>query len=372
MALIVNVNSSSATTVNQTNVTATGGNISTSDLNATVNTAAATTSATNATVKAAATTAATNATVKAAATTATTAAKVVSSTTTVKAVTPAIVNGLTVAQLNNGISRVEAFYLKNHRLPTYVSYGTRDIPIATFEKNVATAGLKITTKSTATTTAAVKVTSTATVNGLTSAELQDGLCRAQVFYEQNGRLPSYVSYGTTKIPIATFENDLATDGMKINTSLRPVYITSDNINNVATDTARVDAIVKGLEALGLYAVNFGLGPNTHDLVLENTSIPKNALIVDIYGGADAGVINEMASSWYKSIKAARTVYSIYWPTSEDITGLAWLPRAHDDNYDPASFTGIADPAEFLLKNGYQYLYSGSIATIINSIFKMDT
>ena len=58
---------------------------------------------------------------------------------------PVYVNGLTVAQLKDGIARAEAFYKKNHRLPTYISYGTRKIPIATFQKNIASQGLKIST-----------------------------------------------------------------------------------------------------------------------------------------------------------------------------------------------------------------------------------
>jgi len=219
-------------------------------------------------------------------------------------------------------------------------------------------------------TSTVKATATATVNGLTIAQLKDGLARTEVFYAKNGRLPNYVSYGTRHIPIATFKKNLATMGLKINTNLKPVYITSDNINSVSTDTARVNAIVKQLAALGLYAVNWGLGPNTHIQVLESSKVPKNALVVDIYGGADAGLIYEMGTSWYKSIKAARTVFTVYWPTATNITGLAWLARAHDDNYDAASFTGIANPAEYLSKNGYQYVYSGSISAIVASIYKL--
>jgi hypothetical protein len=76
----------------------------------------------------------------------------------------------------------------------------------------------------------------------------------------------------------------------------------------------------------------------------------------------------MGSAWYKAEKCARTVFSVFWPPSADITGLAFLPRAHDDNYDPASFTGIANPAEYLLENGYYYIHSGSILNIINAIF----
>ena len=65
--------------------------------------------------------------------------KSVSSNTTAKIV----VNGLTVNMLKDGLSRVQAFYKKNGRLPIYVSYGTRQISISTFEKNLITAGLTL-------------------------------------------------------------------------------------------------------------------------------------------------------------------------------------------------------------------------------------
>ena len=55
-----------------------------------------------------------------------------------------VVNGLTVNMLKDGLSRVQAFYKKNGRLPNYVNYGTRKIPITTFEKNLITAGLTLT------------------------------------------------------------------------------------------------------------------------------------------------------------------------------------------------------------------------------------
>ncbi len=58
---------------------------------------------------------------------------------------PVLVNGLTVVQLKDGISRAEAFYKKYHRLPAYISYGKRKILIATFQKNIASQGLKIST-----------------------------------------------------------------------------------------------------------------------------------------------------------------------------------------------------------------------------------
>ncbi len=207
------------------------------------------------------------------------------------------------------------------------------------------------------------------VDGLTVVQVKDGLTRAQNFVVANGRLPNYVSYGSKHIPIAQFQAILKVEGLKMTGNAnRPIYITSDNIHNSATDNARINSIINGLKTLGLTAYNMGLGPNKHDAVLTSGKLPSNAVIVDIYGGVDAGLIKEMGSAWYKAIKGARTVYSVFWPPSTDITGLAFLPRAHDDNYDPASFTGIANPAHYLLENGYNYIHSGSILSIINAIF----
>ncbi len=177
------------------------------------------------------------------------------------------------------------------------------------------------------------------------------------FYNANNRLPGYVTVNSL-----TALNPVITDA-------RPVYITSDNIINVATDTDRVNTIVDNLEILGLTAVNWGLGPNSHYTVLESTLVPVNALIIDIYGGADAGVIYEMGQKYYKYLVGAKEVYTIWVPPATDITGLAWLPRAHDDDYDPVSFTGIANPDLYLLNNGYDYLYSGDLNTIISRIYQ---
>ena len=51
------------------------------------------------------------------------------------------------------------------------------------------------------------------------------------------------------------------------TNYRPVYITSDNINNTSADNARINNIVAALQQLGLVAVNYGLGPNEHYNIL---------------------------------------------------------------------------------------------------------
>jgi len=137
---------------------------------------------------------------------------------------PVKVNGLTLTQMKNGISRAEAFYKKNGRLPNYVSFGTRKIAITTFKKNIATQGLKINT------------TTTTKINGLTIAQIKEGIAKAEAFYKKNGRLPNYVSFGTRKIAIATFKKNVSTAGLKINTK-------TTNIN-----TSSVSALAASLKA----------------------------------------------------------------------------------------------------------------------------
>ena len=220
-----------------------------------------------------------------------------------------------------------------------------------------------------------------TISPITLTQMKDGISRAQKFYNSNYRLPTTVSYGSKKIPIAEFQKIIATQGLKINkitvnglgaAACRPVYITSDNINSKTTDNARINNIISILKTMGITAYNMGLGPNTHIDVLESSKVPMNAVVVDIYGGTDAGLINEMGSAYYKSIKGARSVFSIFLPPAADITNLAFLPRAHDDNYDPASFTGLAHPDQFLLQNGYNYIHSGSITVIVDAIIYQAT
>ena len=208
------------------------------------------------------------------------------------------------------------------------------------------------------------------ISPITLAQMKDGLKRAQNFYNTNGRLPNYVSYGTLKIPIAGFQEIIGFQGMKIKgyTGVRPVYITSDNIDGQSIDNGRINTIVDILKNMGIPAYNMGLGPNSHMTVLTSSSVSKNALIVDIYGGADAGLLDEMGTTWYKDLKGTKKVFTLFWPPAEVITNLAFLPRAHDDDYDPASFTGLAHPDQYLKDNGYSYLYSDVLSTIVSNIF----
>ncbi len=53
------------------------------------------------------------------------------------------VSSLTMAQMKDGISRVQKFYITNHRLPNYVRFGTKKILINNFKAIIGAYGLKI-------------------------------------------------------------------------------------------------------------------------------------------------------------------------------------------------------------------------------------
>ena len=366
------------------------------------------------------------------------------------------VSHITLAQMKDGLNRAQAFFNNNLRLPNYVSFSTKRIPITTFQKIIATQGLKINTKI----KDLIVTNITAPVTGVKAKTIivpntikNQGNTAAGGFYvyyylinnsylyigqryisslaagasnSQNTPLSipinitnsnySIMAYAdNTKLVIESNENNnykysstkiQIIDGM----NSRPVYLTSDNIINSDVDMAKLNNIVSGLKAMGLYAVNYGLGPNSHYEILKNAAIPENALIVNIYGGVCAGTIWEMTLDYYINLVRDRSVFSIWINTKTNIDNLnnTLLPRSNDDDFtpkygtfggfpnwidsdhdgkvDPAKDTnndgiyeiraedGVIDPANLLKQYGYQYIYqqNGDIATIVNSIYKQAT
>lgn len=197
-------------------------------------------------------------------------------------------------------------------------------------------------------------------------------------------------------------------------SARPVYLTSDNIQSISKDNAKLDSIVAGLKSMGLVAVNYGIGPNKHYSILNNVTIPSNALIVNIYGGVCAGTIWEMNLPYFKNKIGGKKIFSIWINTLTDIDNLTsiveytvvngktiakyipFLPRSHDDTFTPIygktngfpdvydinkngvidlpGEDGLMDPARYLKSWGYHYFYlqSGDVVTLVSRIFNEAT
>ena len=55
-------------------------------------------------------------------------------------------------------------------------------------------------------------------------------------------------------------------------------------------------------------MNYGLGPNFHYTVLKDSNEPKNAIIVNVYGGVCAGTIWEMNTKSYKYYRAIEAYF----------------------------------------------------------------
>jgi hypothetical protein len=155
-----------------------------------------------------------------------------------------------------------------------------------------------------------------------------------------------------------------------NPKVRKIYITSDVIYSTSKDKAFINTLIRALKAKGYTAVYGGYGPNSHNEVIWNSVMPINGVLVPIFGGADAGVIYDMCTRSFMKQKENRMIFTVYNSnTSKDITGLKWLERAHDDNYSPSSFTGIAYPDKQLLSHGYGYIFDNNVNRIVNAIIE---
>jgi hypothetical protein len=304
----------------------------------------------------------------------------------------------TSEQIQNAAAGLRAYIETNSKLPAYVTIGTTQVSIEDLLNLMVTNVLQLNSGNKTPLTfknisSPGNPTGDLVTGSITKTEYLNITQRIKSFIDANNAAPNYASssLGNIQYESLVYMYSKILDFYSITNGLpnyvsvkawtaltpvieaRPVYITSDNIINTVADTNRTNTIVNALEALGLTAVNWGLGPNSHYSVLQNSTVPANALIVDIYGGACAGTIYEMGQDYYKKLVGAKKVFSVWLaPYSTDITNLAWLPRSKDDDFDPPSFTGLANPDQYLASNGYEYIYSGDLSAIINRIYQEAT
>lgn len=210
------------------------------------------------------------------------------------------------------------------------------------------------------------------------------------FMQTNGRPPKYVStefglFGYYNI-VYTYTRilDVSTSSYLVSTcrvynwnsihpsnpKVRTIYITSDVIYNSQKDNAFMNSIKSKLESYGYTVVIEGYGPNSHVNSIWNQSLPDNAVQLSIFGGADAGVINDICTRSFMRYKESRMMFLAYYSnTSKDITGLKFLERAHDDNYSLSSFKGLDYPDIYLKNHGYDYVYTNSVNTIVKKLIE---
>jgi hypothetical protein len=320
---------------------------------------------------------------------------------------------------------VKTYILLNHRLPNYVKLSAKRVTMPQFLELMFSGVLEIKDGSSAPLTLRTvrypgNKLETVHKCYLTKTEYLNFAKSLKTYLDRYHKVPTiknskgYYLYGTVIYAYCNLFEFQSTYKRLPNTiTIKPwqsiiqgrqVYITSDHITNSVVDNARMNSIVQALISKGVFAKNWGLGPNTHIEVLQSTHIPKDALVIDIYGGACAGTLFEMGLDWYKSLIGTKKVFNVFWPPSTDITGLTFLPRAHDDNFtpiygkvagfpnwidrdhdgqvDPAKDTdndgiieipaedGLAHPDDYLRANGYKYIHTDNINSIVSAIVKL--
>jgi hypothetical protein len=150
-----------------------------------------------------------------------------------------------------------------------------------------------------------------------------------------------------------------------------VYLTSDKIKQTVAEDEKfmndIATIVKQHDHE--VTVFLPVDPNSHITGME--AAPQEAFVFNIYGGADAGLIYEMGTDWFVKDRGQRNVMILFRDSAKDIRELDWLERAHDDDYSPASFTGLANPDQYLYEHGYGFDYvtdaSAAAVTILNVV-----
>ncbi|OED30836.1 hypothetical protein NL43_00540 [Methanosphaera sp. WGK6] len=208
------------------------------------------------------------------------------------------------------------------------------------------------------------------------------------FYSINNRPPTYATttygklgyyniiYTYLKIIDVSSSNYLPSTNKVYNWSVihptnitsRKIYITSDNIFTSTKDKAFMNSIKSILESKGFTVSIVGLGPNTHNTGIWAESLPDNAVQLSIFGGSDAGVIYDICTRSFMRKKANRLIFiALYSGTAKNITDLDFLERAHDDNYSPSSFKGLAYPDIYLKEHGYDYVYTTSATSIVDAL-----
>jgi len=162
-------------------------------------------------------------------------------------------------------------------------------------------------------------------------------------------------------------NNVNTDN-PYQTKRKEVWITIDNIFGKSQDRKIMTDFASEVQKSGWKAHVVGVGPSYHYAHAPGYSLSgkvNNAVWLVLYGGACAGTLYESATArWYRQPlvkRGSRTVVGFIHPPCGDIRKggkyYHYLPRAHDDNFSPASFRGLNNPGKFLVDRAIPWMYA---------------
>jgi hypothetical protein len=164
------------------------------------------------------------------------------------------------------------------------------------------------------------------------------------------------------------------------TKRKEVWITIDNIFGDSADRKIMNDFAKAVEKAGWKTHVGNVGPSYHYAHAPGYSWSgqvQDAVWFVIYGGACAGTLNEAATAnWYRqplTSRGSRTVVGFIHPPCGDIrkggSYYSWLPRAHDDDFSPPSFTGLKNPGQFLTDKAIPWMYAKDGTSLAASFLK---
>lgn len=159
-------------------------------------------------------------------------------------------------------------------------------------------------------------------------------------------------------------SNTAGTGKKI--TQKTIVIDTDVIYDSSKDTKFMNDIATALKAKGYKVIISQRGPNAHCNDIKGNY--SNACVLCIFGGADSGMFLDMSSNWYQNLlkKYNNRVVLGMTRTQVDLATCTWLPRAHDDNYSPKNFTGLAYPGTYLNEHNMDYIYGRNASEMANN------
>jgi len=184
------------------------------------------------------------------------------------------------------------------------------------------------------------------------------------FYNKKGRLPDYVTITNVKmesLPIG--EGIIANSTKKV---VRSVYLASDIIDGQTKDMERLKKLEALLTSMGVKVIGKWVHPDAEYHIFPE--LKGNYCFAKIQYNC-AGTIYGYGTSYFKKIKANKPFIYINWSPKTKLDGLAWLPRAWDDNFSPANFKGIAYPYKYLVSHGIIVDESRDLEHIARTIYK---
>jgi predicted double-glycine peptidase len=153
--------------------------------------------------------------------------------------------------------------------------------------------------------------------GLTTAQIKDGLNRAQVFYNKKNRLPNYVTFGSKKISITNFQKILTAYGLKIVVkTYANGWVTVKNLVYDHQDTS------------------YTCGPSSLKMELSDYGLSLNEMALASYSSSNSNV----GTTHSGLINAVKKVNSIYgtkfsaWDSNFSSVGWAGLYKYISTNH----------------------------------------